>query len=583
MPGASAPGLAPARRFLAATLGRRDLPLLVVAVAAPFLLTGADVGIAALLLSFLWALGLTTIAAPTGVSGTLAAVGPLAVWGGLLGLVALQGLLHVAAYQSKIVLTERVHLRLRLVLGQRLLPHAGAPPPLSRLTHLAAEVLPRASGCVFYGVQTLAFLIQATTLAVVMVMLAPGEALVGLLGFAVAAACVVGSGRRASRAAERMPASHLALQQTTVRAARNWLPLRALRLQGREWARYVGASRDHYRASVESYFFANLGLAVIPALAVVVIAATAAVRELVFGTPPATFAAFLYLFVRFQYLVANGSQLVGHLFTSGPHLREAVGLVAEVPPARIGHDDDGLALVRPSSPATSAEPRPGPPRIEANGLAFRWPGHDQVVLDDVAFTVPAGAQLGVTGANGSGKSTLLALLLGALAPTAGTLTLDGLPAAAWMARHAAAVGYVGPDAYLVAGSVRDNLRYGLDRACTDGELWAVVEQVGLADGAWAADGGLDRRIDEDGAGLSSGEKQKLALARALLRAPVLLVLDEPTANVDARSEGDVVDTLACLRGRCTVVLVAHEPRVLRHATLQLDLTAARGVEAPATR
>jgi ABC-type bacteriocin/lantibiotic exporter with double-glycine peptidase domain len=89
-------------------------------------------------------------------------------------------------------------------------------------------------------------------------------------------------------------------------------------------------------------------------------------------------------------------------------------------------------------------------------------------------------------------------------------------------------------------------------------------------------GGLDQVVREDGGGLSSGEKQKLALARALLRRPALLLLDEPTANVDERSEGEIVDTLFALRGRCTVVLVSHEPRVLRHASRRLAIGAAAG-------
>ena len=82
---------------------------------------------------------------------------------------------------------------------------------------------------------------------------------------------------------------------------------------------------------------------------------------------------------------------------------------------------------------------------------------------------------------------------------------------------------------------------------------------------------LDQVIGEDGEGFSSGEKQKLALARALLRSPALLVLDEPTANVDKASELEMAETFARLAGSCTLVVVSHQPAVLRHATEVITL------------
>ena len=148
-----------------------------------------------------------------------------------------------------------------------------------------------------------------------------------------------------------------------------------------------------------------------------------------------------------------------------------------------------------------------------------------------------------------------------------------------MTRHAAFLGYVGPEACLVAGTVRQNLCYGLERAASDGELLGALERSGFGDVSRRLPGGLDQEVREDGGGLSSGEKQKLALARALLRRPALLLLDEPTANVDERSEAEIVDTLLTLRESCTVVVVSHEPRVLEHADRRLPIAAGAGPRA----
>lgn len=543
---------------------------------APLLLTVVDVGIASLLLLVLRGLGLTVGGEPLFTPALVARAGPAGVWGGLFALVALQGLLHVAAFQSKYLLTEGAQLRMRLVLGRRLLPRTGAPPPLSRLGHLTGEVLPRASSFLFYGIQLLAFVAQAGTLALALIWVAPREAAVGLLGLAAAGAAVLSFSRRANRAAARVPASHLAFEESKVRAARSWLLIRALRLEEPERRRYVAACREMHRACVEGFFFANLGLAVTPLVALLVLAATALARERLFHTPVAAFVAFLYLFVRFQYLVAHGSHLVGNLFTSTPYLREAAELLAEVPP-----DDRAAALAGAAHARPAAAPSgpPPPPRLEARDLSFRWPGQERAVLEDLTVEVAAGEQLGIVGPNGCGKSTFLALVVGALEPDRGTLTLDGVDAAEWVTRYAAFLGYVGPEACLVAGTVRQNLCYGLERAPGDAELLGSLERAGFGDVSRRLPGGLDQVVREDGGGLSSGERQKLALARALLRRPALLLLDEPTANVDERSEAEIVDTLLALRESCTVVLVSHEPRVLRHADRRLSIAAEAGPRA----
>jgi ABC-type multidrug transport system fused ATPase/permease subunit len=481
----------------------------------------------------------------------------------------MQGLLFVAGYHSRNVLCEGAQLRLRLVLAHYLLPSQGVAPPLSRVSYLFSEVITRTAVFVGQAVQILAFVLQAGTLAVALFWLAPGEALVGLLGFAAAAAVVVGFNRRALRASLNITGAGVTMAQAHVRASRSWLLIRALRLQEGERARYSAAAHDHYRASVESFLFANLGLALTPLVALVIIAVMALARELVFGTAPAVFVVFLYLFVRFQYLLAHGSHLTSGVFTIAPFLGEAVRLVAERSDEELAavsalrqRDHAGAKLARPT--LSSAVVPTSPPRVEARDLSFAW-DQERALIQALSCDLAPGCQLGIVGPNGSGKSTLLALLLGAVAPQRGTLTLDGVPAADWAACHAGALGYVGPEPCLIQGTVRDNVRYGLGRSCSDAEIVDAVEEAGFGDGLRALPGGLDHYIGENGDELSSGERQKLALARSLLRRPALLLLDEPTSNVDERSERDIVETLSRLRGHCTVVLVTHEPRVLCHA------------------
>ncbi len=177
----------------------------------------------------------------------------------------------------------------------------------------------------------------------------------------------------------------------------------------------------------------------------------------------------------------------------------------------------------------------------------------RTVLDIPALDIPARAVTAVVGANGAGKSTLLRLLAGLLAPDAGRLALHGTPLDARPATLAALrrrVTYVAAAPYLFHGSVRRNVAYGL-RARGRRERDAVAAALDAVGAAALA--------ERAARSLSSGETQRVALARALALAPEVLLLDEPTANVDRASVPDIEALLAGLPDTgCTVVLATHD-------------------------
>ncbi len=134
------------------------------------------------------------------------------------------------------------------------------------------------------------------------------------------------------------------------------------------------------------------------------------------------------------------------------------------------------------------------------------------------------------------------------------------------------VGYVGAESFLIDGTVRENLLYGVHRTPGDAELADALRKAecGFIDDL---PNRLEHRLTEQGAGLSSGQKQRLSLARAMLRRPGVLVLDEATANLDSATEEKLVDTLTELKGGMTIVAVTHRPALLRLADQVLTLTA----------
>jgi thiol reductant ABC exporter CydD subunit len=216
-------------------------------------------------------------------------------------------------------------------------------------------------------------------------------------------------------------------------------------------------------------------------------------------------------------------------------------------------------------------PDPATVCLVVEDLTVLYPGRDRPALDGISLTVEPGEVVAVTGPSGSGKSTLLGVLLGLVPASGGSVRIGGIDLAAfdpdaWRARLA----WVPQRPHLFAASIGENVRLGRPDAPTTDVWWAMVD-AGLADVVAGWPDGLDTPLGERGAGISAGERQRVALARAFLRDAPLLLLDEPTANLDGETESDVVDAVRRLaRGR-TVLLVAHRPALVAMADRVIPL------------
>jgi ATP-binding cassette subfamily C protein len=193
-------------------------------------------------------------------------------------------------------------------------------------------------------------------------------------------------------------------------------------------------------------------------------------------------------------------------------------------------------------------------------------------LSEVSASIPIGSVTAIVGPSGAGKSTLADLVMGLAVPTSGAIALDGRPLdAAGRRAWRAHVGYVPQDAFLFHESIRDNLLAARPGAA-DAELWEALEAADATNLVRSLPDGLETIAGERGTRLSGGEAQRIALARALLRHPALLVLDEPTSALDADSEARIIATIERLKGRHTIVIVAHRQALAAIAdqTIALD-------------
>ncbi|WP_066082203.1 ABC transporter ATP-binding protein [Pseudoclavibacter albus] len=180
-----------------------------------------------------------------------------------------------------------------------------------------------------------------------------------------------------------------------------------------------------------------------------------------------------------------------------------------------------------------------------------------LVLDQVTFSVPRGTRTALVGPSGAGKSTTLALIERFYDPTAGAITLGGVDLTridrSELRTH---IGYVEQDAPVLAGTLRDNLLLG-KREATDDECEAVLREVNLARVLDRSREGLDAQVGEAGVMLSGGERQRLAIARTLLAAPPILLLDESTSALDGENEALMRDALDRVAEGRTVIVIAH--------------------------
>jgi ATP-binding cassette subfamily B protein/subfamily B ATP-binding cassette protein MsbA len=203
---------------------------------------------------------------------------------------------------------------------------------------------------------------------------------------------------------------------------------------------------------------------------------------------------------------------------------------------------------------------------------------DQTVLQDVTLDIPSGRTVALVGASGAGKTTIASLLLRFYDPTAGRITLDGQDLRTLtLASLRRNVALVPQEPFLFSASIRENIAYGRPDA-TEEEILAAARDAGAHAFIEALPTGYDAVLGERGATLSGGQRQRLSIARAFLKDAPVLILDEPTASLDAETEAQILRSLQDLTRDRTTVIIAHRLSTIRRADIIVVLDSGRIVE-----
>nr|WP_217346621.1 type I secretion system permease/ATPase [Noviherbaspirillum sp. L7-7A]MBV0881089.1 type I secretion system permease/ATPase [Noviherbaspirillum sp. L7-7A] len=281
------------------------------------------------------------------------------------------------------------------------------------------------------------------------------------------------------------------------------------------------------------------------------------------------------------YLVITGEGTAGILVATTILLGKALSPVEQIVGSWRVLAEGRLAYARTSAllATVGSQPErmklPAPTgRLQASGLVFRPPRSERMILAGVSLSLEPGEAMAIVGSSGAGKSTLVRLLTGLWQPNAGVVRLDGVDLAQWDREELGPwLGYVPQDVELFAGTVAENIaRLGT----VDAEaVVRAAQRAGIHDMVLALPNGYDTVIGSTGVMLSPGQRQRIALARALYGDPKLLVLDEPNSNLDGAGELALGEALKALKGEVTVVVVTHRSTLVQHMDKMLVLEAGR--------
>ena len=202
--------------------------------------------------------------------------------------------------------------------------------------------------------------------------------------------------------------------------------------------------------------------------------------------------------------------------------------------------------------------------VEFNDVHFTYPGTSTKVLAGISFKVSAGEFLGVMGHTGAGKTTILKLLMRYYEPQSGTVLVNGIDVQdLTLDSVRAAMGFVSQEPFLFFGTLKENVSY--NRVASDDEIMGALEMAGAAAFVGELEDGLETMVGDRGTKLSGGQRARVSLARALLKSPSLLVLDEASSALDAETEKRIQENLIASGGERTTIAVAHRLSTIRNA------------------
>jgi len=511
---------------------------------------------------------------------------PLVIW---LGLLIAAGILRALGLMitqfSSISVTETINTRLKnMAIYSLLMATKKKFLSNSTMQWYYTEVFGRASQSITQIAMALTTLIQISFLGLGLFYLAWKETLVGLTLLGLVALTLKKLNKKVIAISHLAPNEAAIISKGLQRVTQNWIFVRVSGLEFPEYSKISYSLLKYFNSYSRVRLFAGIATVAPNLVGIILITVILAISNSFLKTNASIQLIFLYLFIRFTQQLSTFTNYFTNFLSHIPQLTTVMQFLDEIEEndyigakrfdsylLSVRAINDQENYVKQSTPIQEFDGTLQDRNIVISGLWFKWSEDKDWVFEDFSISIEENSIFGIIGPSGSGKSTFLSLLLGLVEPIEGDVKIGGINAAEYVKNFSSEIGYVGADPFIIDGTIKDNILYGCHAEVDDLKLWQALSFAKISDVVQSLPGKLEYRISEIGEGLSTGQKQRLAIARAMVKDPKLLVLDEATANLDEDTEKTIADSINSIKGKCTVIIVSHKPGMLRNLDAKIIL------------
>lgn len=467
---------------------------------------------------------------------------------------------------------------------------------LSKINSLFAEIFTK-SALFFHAVaHSIPLLVQALVILVTLFFLSFEYTLFGMLYISISGLIVYFIQTKVQKVVLPMAKLNSELHHNITRIIRNWFLIKVLGVENLESNRFSRSLVYYTNRILKANFFSILSEGMPSLFGVVMVVGFIFAHSEYQLIENSLFISFLYLFLRFVQLLGQMANFLGIANINWPYFIESWFHFNKLNHLEVNKWTNGLKEISMFSSVstktiTSIEAiadeakieNINPPSVIVNKLFFKYDETNENLFNDLSFTIDAGSQFALVGKSGAGKSTLLSLLIGMLQPSSGSILVSGVKPLEYLEKFYNHIGYSGTDPFLFKGTLRENLLYGNNNSISDDQIILCLDSLNLGGWLKSISFDLNYELTEGSESLSTGQKQRLSIARSLLRKAKLLILDEVSSNLDVESENELAEAILNIKGDVTIIIVSHRKNLIKYADAVLDVSHGDGSESLASQ